>query len=188
MKKTKAALLSLSVVLFSSVFSFSQQVNEISSPSLDNIASEAASAFSLSAELNVREKLSAGLPLPLPENSDRAQQSITPLIEDPLRVKCILKLINDIYAGVHLPFKEDGQIFSNKEKILPPQAAGYYREYTLIVPTQYPGTVVVGGVTYQVPPSLSKRGPERMVIGGGKTIYYSPDHYKSFIEIQVVNS
>jgi guanyl-specific ribonuclease Sa len=46
--------------------------------------------------------------------------------------------------------------------------------------------VVIGGVTYQVAPDLSARGSERVIIGGGEKIYYTPDHYAHFILLTVV--
>ncbi len=75
-----------------------------------------------------------------------------------------------IAAGGPFPYKRDGIVFNNFEKLLPPQKRGYYREYT--VPT----------------PGLSHRGPRRIVCGGWQVrrpdaCWYTADHYRSFRKI-----
>lgn len=112
-------------------------------------------------------------------------KNLSPVMQDQVRVKLILKLITDIYNGAQLPYSQDGVVFKNKEGILPQQPSGYYHEYTLMTGNA-PHTVVIGGVTYQVSADLGTRGAERIVIGGGKRIYYSPDHYRTFIEFTMV--
>ncbi|MGO1049392.1 ribonuclease domain-containing protein [Crossiella sp. CA198] len=60
----------------------------------------------------------------------------------------------------------DGVEFGNREKRLPSQGKGYYREYT--VPT----------------PGERTRGARRLVTGGGtKELYYTADHYESFVKV-----
>lgn len=112
-------------------------------------------------------------------------RDLAPKVEDPIRIKAILELINDIYNSVHLPYAQDGATFTNKEGRLPKQPAGFYKEYTLLTGSA-PHTVVVGGQTYQVAPDLSARGSERCIVGGGEKLYYTPDHYAHFIELTVV--
>lgn len=66
------------------------------------------------------------------------------------------------------PFSEpehDGTVFHNYEGLLPEQADGYYREYT--VPT----------------PGLDHRGPRRIVAGEPREWYWTDDHYASFAEV-----
>lgn len=55
-------------------------------------------------------------------------------------------------------------MFQNRERQLPAQPRGYYREYTVRTP------------------GLSHRGPRRIVTGGNPPViyYYTEDHYKSF--------
>ncbi|WP_332742636.1 ribonuclease domain-containing protein [Hydrogenophaga sp.] len=67
------------------------------------------------------------------------------------------------------PFRheKDGTVFGNRERLLPSQRRGFYREYT--VPT----------------PGLSHRGAKRIVCGGLRprmpdACYYTEDHYSSF--------
>ena len=106
-------------------------------------------------------------------------------MEDQARIKAILKLVTDVYNNVHLPYSQDGATFTNKEGRLPKQPLGYYKEYTLLT-GDAPHTVVIGGQTYQVAPDLSARGSERVIIGGGEFLYYTPDHYAHFIKLIVV--
>ncbi len=112
-------------------------------------------------------------------------REFTPVIQDAARVQDIMKLLSDICGGVHLPYSQDGATFTNREGRLPVQPMGYYKEYTLLT-GDAPHVVVIGGTTYQVAPDLSARGSERIIIGGGEHIYYTPDHYAHFILLTVV--
>lgn len=79
----------------------------------------------------------------------------------------------EIYRRIHQggPFvsEKDGSVFGNRERLLPAQKRGFYREYT--VPT----------------PGLKHRGVKRIVCGGqAKTpevCYFTADHYASFRQI-----
>lgn len=112
-------------------------------------------------------------------------KDFAPVVQDKARVNAIMKLVSDIYNRKPLPYSQDGTTFKNKEGRLPAQAAGFYKEYTLLTGSA-PHTVTIGGTTYQVAPDLSARGSERVIIGGGEKIYYTPDHYKNFILLTVV--
>jgi guanyl-specific ribonuclease Sa len=74
-----------------------------------------------------------------------------------------------IAAGGPFPYDRDGTTFQNRERRLPAQPPGYYREYT--VPT----------------PGSSDRGARRIVSGGNppSEFYYSDDHYRSFRRLEV---
>ena len=73
------------------------------------------------------------------------------------------------------PYRQDGQVFGNRERLLPNQPRGYYKEYT--VPT----------------PGADNRGARRIVAGQGKVgdvassgeYYYTADHYRSFSRIRM---
>ena len=72
-----------------------------------------------------------------------------------------------IRQGGPFPHQRDGIVFNNFEKLLPQQARGYYREYTV----QTPG--------------VKHRGARRIVCGGLQPqqpdgCWYTDDHYKSF--------
>lgn len=71
-----------------------------------------------------------------------------------------------IQRGGPFPFEKDGVVFGNRERILPLQKRGYYREYTVKTP------------------GSRNRGAKRIVCGGPATTpdacYYTADHYASF--------
>lgn len=67
-----------------------------------------------------------------------------------------------IERGDKASHRNDGTVFQNREGRLPRKATGYYREY--VHPT----------------PKLSGPGPQRLVIGSGQEMYYTPDHYRTF--------
>lgn len=64
------------------------------------------------------------------------------------------------------PYPQDGTVFDNREHLLPHERDGYYHEYT--VPT----------------PDEDDRGMRRLVIGAGHEIYYTKDHYASFVRVR----
>lgn len=70
-----------------------------------------------------------------------------------------------IEAGGPFPEHKDGTVFGNREGLLPAKERGYYREYT--VPT----------------PGSSDRGARRLVSGASDELYYTPDHYQSFVVV-----
>lgn len=75
-----------------------------------------------------------------------------------------------IYQGGPFPYRRDGIVFNNFEKLLPLERRGYYREYT--VPT----------------PGVKHRGARRIVCGGWQVrhpdaCWYTADHYRSFRKI-----
>lgn len=71
-----------------------------------------------------------------------------------------------IKQGGPFPYPRDGVVFGNYEHILPPQARGYYHEYTVKTP----------GVRH--------RGARRIVCGIVPECYYTGDHYRSFRRIR----
>jgi ribonuclease T1 len=79
-------------------------------------------------------------------------------------------VLGQIKKGGPFRYKKDGATFSNRERLLPKQARGYYTEYT-------------------VKTARSKdRGAIRIVAGGNPQTsgeyYYTDDHYSSFKRIQ----
>ena len=72
-----------------------------------------------------------------------------------------------IHQGGPFPYEKDGSVFGNRERQLPRQARGYYREYTVRTP------------------GARDRGARRIVCGGEVPVkpaacYYTADHYASF--------
>lgn len=72
-----------------------------------------------------------------------------------------------IEAGGPYPYKRDGVVFGNREKLLPKEASGYYHEYTVKTPGE------------------DDRGARRIVTGKNTEYYYTDDHYRSFRRIRV---
>ena len=79
----------------------------------------------------------------------------------------------DIYQRIRqggpFAFEKDGVVFGNRERLLPTNKRGYYREYTVKTP------------------GARHRGTRRIVCGGPATVpdacYYTADHYASFRKI-----
>ncbi|QDT16515.1 ribonuclease domain-containing protein [Alienimonas californiensis] len=72
------------------------------------------------------------------------------------------KTLQRIARGESFPHRNDGTTFGNREGRLPRQSRGYYKEY--VHPT----------------PGVDGPGPQRLVIGAGGDVWYTPDHYDSF--------
>lgn len=75
-----------------------------------------------------------------------------------------------IERGGPFPFRKDGTVFGNRERLLPGKPRGYYREYTVRTPGSH------------------DRGARRIVCGGEQPqrpdqCYYTADHYASFKRI-----
>jgi ribonuclease T1 len=75
-----------------------------------------------------------------------------------------------ILAGGPFPYRKDGTVFFNRERLLPPRDRGHYREYTVRTP------------------GSPDRGARRIVCGGERparpeVCYYTADHYASFRRI-----
>jgi len=70
-----------------------------------------------------------------------------------------------IHSGRKFPSRNDGAVFKNNENLLPKKSFGYYQEY--VHPT----------------PGINNPGPQRIVIGKYGEIYYSSDHYRTFLPI-----
>ncbi len=114
----------------------------------------------------------------------------SPKINDDVRAKAITDLLAKIAACKPLPYPHDGIVNTNSEGHMPQAPAGFYKEYTLMVPGRNTGDgpvpVNIGGTDYMTGPVLSARGPERIIIGGGKLIYYTMDHYATFVQLTIV--
>ena len=74
-----------------------------------------------------------------------------------------------IESGGPFPHRQDGGVFQNRERRLPAEARGHYREYTVRTP------------------GLGHRGPRRIVTGGDppRDYWYTDDHYASFRRFEV---
>jgi guanyl-specific ribonuclease Sa len=74
-----------------------------------------------------------------------------------------------IERGGPFPYDRDGTVFQNRERRLPEQPRGYYREYTVVTP------------------GSRDRGARRIVAGGQppEVYYYTEDHYRTFRPVEV---
>lgn len=104
----------------------------------------------------------------LPLHAQRGPAPATPGTEVagkslPAEARATIALIR---KGGPYPYARDGAVFSNREKILPPQKRGYYREYTVKTPGE------------------RTRGARRIVAGAGGELYYTDDHYASFRRVR----
>ena len=192
MSKIKAML--LNAVMLLSFVNFAGAADSRPAQTASNNDLKTAPAVELLAAINPSPDLLGMIAVqkvaaaPLVLESGKAIQpgrDLTPKVEDPIRVRAILKLVEDVYNNVHLPYSQEVATFTNKEGRLPKQPLGFYKEYTLLTGSA-PHTVVIGGKSYQVAPDLSARGSERVIIGGGAKLYYTPDHYANFIQLTVV--
>lgn len=78
-------------------------------------------------------------------------------------------VLRRIARGGPFAYRQDGRVFHNRERRLPPQPRGYYREYTVATP------------------GSPDRGPRRIVTGGQppQEYWYTDDHYRSFRRFEV---
>ncbi|GAA4027808.1 hypothetical protein GCM10022247_60960 [Allokutzneria multivorans] len=65
------------------------------------------------------------------------------------------------------PYPQDGTTFGNRENLLPKCAASYYKEFTVKTP------------------GIGHRGAKRIVTGSASEFFYTADHYKSFVLVNV---
>jgi len=77
-----------------------------------------------------------------------------------------------IERGGPYPYRQDDGVFGNRERRLPQQSRGYYREYTV----ETPGS--------------RDRGARRIIAGGRPPVeyFYTDDHYRSFQRFTLDNS
>jgi ribonuclease T1 len=80
----------------------------------------------------------------------------------PIEAQETIQLINQ---GGPFPYRKDGTVFGNREQRLPLARRGIYREYTVTTPGQ------------------RTRGARR-IIASPRLKYYTPDHYRSFQQVQ----
>jgi filamentous hemagglutinin len=73
--------------------------------------------------------------------------------------------IDRIQTGGKFPHRNDGSVFQNREGLLPKQPQGCYREY--VHPT----------------PGVNGPGAQRIIQGQNGELYYSPDHYRTFVRL-----
>lgn len=73
--------------------------------------------------------------------------------------------LDRIQSGGKFPHRNDGSIFKNNEGLLPKKPEGYYQE--VVHPT----------------PGVKGPGSQRVIRGQNGELYYTPDHYESFVPL-----
>ncbi len=95
-----------------------------------------------------------------------SKSAVIPVAELPKQGRQTYELIRQ---GGPFPYEKDGAVFGNRERLLPGERRGFYREYTVITP------------------GSRDRGARRIVCGGPArtpyACYYTADHYASFRKI-----
>ena len=71
-----------------------------------------------------------------------------------------------IRQGGPYPYRKDGAVFGNFERLLPLHERGYYKEFT--VPS----------------PGSRDRGARRIILGKAGELYYTDNHYQSFRRVR----
>ena len=109
----------------------------------------------------------AALAVPVAARETAPGVETVALAQLPPEARATERLIRD---GGPFPYRKDGTVFGNRERLLPRHNRGYYREYTVKTP----------GVRH--------RGARRIVCGGAvptqpEACYYTQDHYASFRRI-----
>lgn len=87
-----------------------------------------------------------------------ALSTLPPQVTDTVRL---------IELGGPFPYRQDGVVFANLERRLPIRQRGYYHEYTVRTP------------------GSPDRGARRIIIGQNGQYYYTPDHYETFVPVDV---
>jgi ribonuclease T1 len=87
-------------------------------------------------------------------------------VRDPQEVTAVTQVAAQIDAGGPFRYRKDGTTWENRERRLAKQPPGYYREYTVDTPGE------------------SDRGARRIIAGGRGEMYYTRDHYGSFVQIR----
>ena len=80
----------------------------------------------------------------------------------PVQARDTIELIQ---SGGPFPYRQDGAVFQNRERLLPARPNGYYHEYTVKTP------------------GSPDRGARRIIAGGKGELYYTDDHYDSFKQV-----
>jgi guanyl-specific ribonuclease Sa len=108
--------------------------------------------------------VAAGCPAPSPTSPGAAESRL------PVRSLCALPAEagvewRSIATGARQRYPQDGDTFGNLERRLPMRQRGYYREYTVITP------------------GSRDRGARRFITGSGRELYYTGDHYGTFVVV-----
>jgi len=71
-----------------------------------------------------------------------------------------------VETAARFGYANDGGVFDDQKRQLPSRRLGYYLEY--VIPT----------------PGISHSGPQRLVVGAGGELYYTPNHYANIYQLR----
>lgn len=104
---------------------------------------------------------------PSPQGSERDPETGLRWVELSSLPPEATETVELIERGGPFPYSKDGVTFGNRERILPRQQSGYYREYTVRTPGE------------------GDRGARRVVTGDNdRQFFYTDDHYDTFSRIR----
>lgn len=89
------------------------------------------------------------------------------VIDDPIEVREIGVTLADINDGTPDRYRADREIYENHGSRLPVQPRGFWRAFTVVTPSE------------------RDRGPRRLVVGKNGEVWFTRDHYKSFVRLRV---
>jgi ribonuclease T1 len=107
----------------------------------------------------------------LPNGAAQARESVAmPVVRLAELPPEAVKTHGLILSGGPFAHDKDGSVFGNRERLLPREKRGFYREYTVRTP------------------GARNRGARRIICGGKRpaapeACYYTADHYASFRRI-----
>lgn len=110
--------------------------------------------------IGVRDNTARDEPSATPTGQTQAPRSTQGLPDEALETIALIR------SDGPFPYSRDGVVFMNREGLLPQHERGYWHEYT--VPT----------------PGESDRGARRIIAGRGGELYYTADHYRSFVRVK----
>lgn len=157
-RRGKRPQLPLIVVLLLAVVLIAFNRFSPSDPAVEPTAT--APAVAATAPPTATRPLPTGLTIPTPP----VDEGLTTIHYDQLPPEA-REVIQLIAQGGPFPYRQDGTTFQNRERLLPLEPAGYYREYTV----ETPGS--------------PDRGARRIVAGAQGELYYTDDHYASFARV-----
>jgi ribonuclease T1 len=100
-----------------------------------------------------------------PPPSQKPAQDGDGIVRDAEERAELRKTLDLIARGGPFPYRNDDGVFANRERRLPQQVSGYYREYSVVTPRS------------------QDRGARRVIRGNGGETYYTRDHYRTFARI-----
>jgi ribonuclease T1 len=113
----------------------------------------------------VREQVATQPAAPAGTSAPSAESGlpVRPLSTLPTEAANTWKLV---LSGGPFPYpRNDGAVYENREKVLPRKGSNYYHEYTVRTP------------------GSADRGTRRLITGAGHELYYTDDHYRSFVVV-----